>query len=849
MAASSDISAKELQRRDFILNGNLWKVVFVLMFPLFLYTIFNYVYSIIDTIMCAGISTDAVNAVGALSQVTNMISALGAGLASGGSIMIAREIGKKDYERARKLASTVLTYVMIIALATCAIIIPLAEPLLHFANVADRSIAVGKNYFIISVATTAIVMFNTVYLGIEKAKGSMTGITLLNMAVVIVKVALNAIFLYGFGLADMMYVSLATLIANATLSIYIVIRLASKHYLFHFSFHAIDWTRYTLSKTTFLSFPIFLGKFIFSLGKVVINGLCKNYGDNVVGALGVSNNMGGAITNPISSVQDSESAIISTNLGAKKTKRAIDTFYIGLVYALAIAVIGVVLISVFDTPITMFFARKAGDGIADPEQAAAAVSLYASHISQVFFYEKMGIITLAINDAVLGLLYGFGYTRLSMIINIARVFLFRIPSFLIAQACLGTDPEAGYLVAGISMGASNIAIGLVAIVAIVIVISGLNRRERSKAMAKTLSQEETQALEGYIQGQIASFTHYKADGAWCYEDGVMLEGAYQLYRATRNKKYLDFCIHYYEENIAEDGSLKGFDVAKHSSDDFQSAHTLFFIDSIHHEEKFSKALTLLRSALVEQPRTQSGSFWHKGRYPNQVWLDGLYMAEPYYALEATRSSSLKMRKDVLKQFTNVEKYNYDPSSHLFYHAFDETKSLFWADKTNGRSPNIWLRSVGWLAMASVDVAGIYRDNGYFLSVLPLKRILKEVFQGIDPYQDKVTHLWKDLPLVDNPKNYLETSGSLMLAYSKMKGARLRFLPYEMMAEGVSVFEGVVRYSLKDNHLNNIVQVSGLDGTKRDGSVAYYLSEKVVADDSKGVGPLMMAYAEYLSLPY
>src|SRR5574344_1795803 len=135
LAGAQEISAKELKRRDFIVNGNLWKVVFVLMLPLFLYTIFNYVYSIIDTIMCAGISKEAVNAVGALAQVTNMISALGAGLASGGSIMIAREIGKKDYARAQKLASTVFAYVAVIALLTCAIVIPLSEPLLRMNGI------------------------------------------------------------------------------------------------------------------------------------------------------------------------------------------------------------------------------------------------------------------------------------------------------------------------------------------------------------------------------------------------------------------------------------------------------------------------------------------------------------------------------------------------------------------------------------------------------------------------------------------------------------------------------------------------------------------------------------------
>ena len=153
------------------------------------------------------------------------------------------------------------------------------------------------------------------------------------------------------------------------------------------------------------------------------------------------------------------------------------------------------------------------------------------------------------------------------------------------------------------------------------------------------------------------------------------------------------------------------------------------------------------------------------------------------------------------------------------------------------------------AMADVDVASIFRDNGYYFHYHFLKKQLQETFTGLLPYQDKETHLWKDLPLIDDPKNYLEVSGSLMMAYAAMKGARLGFLPFENMTEGSAIFEGAVHYAFHDSHLGHIVQVSGLDADKRDGSIAYYLSEPVVEDDAKGVGPFMMAYAEYLSMPY
>ena len=378
MTSSSAVTAKELKRRDFILNGNLWKVVASLALPLFFFAIFNYIYSIIDTIMCSGLSKAAVNAVSPLNQVTNLISAIGNGLSAGGSILIAREIGRKDYEKAKKLSTTVFTLAFAFALLTDLIVIPLHIPLLRAFRITEESIAIGRVYFIFSVLTQSLIMVDTVYLGVEKASGNTLTITLLNLGVVVIKVLLNVLFLYAFHLKDMMYVSLATLLANACLFVYVIFRLASGKYLFHYSFKYLGFDRHNLRKITFISFPIFLGKFIFSLGKVVINALAKEYGNDVVGALGVSNNMGGSVTNPLSSIEDSSSAIISQNLGAGNVKRAIDTFYVSLVYELAIAITGVILVTVFDTPITRFFARSAG--------SEEEITEFANHISQVFFF-------------------------------------------------------------------------------------------------------------------------------------------------------------------------------------------------------------------------------------------------------------------------------------------------------------------------------------------------------------------------------------------------------------------------------------------------------------------------------
>lgn len=840
-ASSADISAKELKRRDFILNGNLWKVVAYLAFPLFFFAIFNYIYSIIDTIMCSGLSKAAVNAVSPLNQVTNLISAIGNGLSAGGSILIAREIGRKDFEKAKKLSSTVFTLAFFFALLTDLIVIPLHIPILRAFRITEESIAIGRVYFIFSVLTQSLIMVDTVYLGVEKASGNTLSVTLLNFGVVIIKVLLNVLFLYGLNWKDMMYVSLATLIANACLFLFVLGRLASKKYLFHYSFQHLGFDKHNVRKITLISFPIFLGKFIFSLGKVVINALAKDYGNDVVGALGVSNNMGGSVTNPLSSIEDSSSSIISQNLGAGKIKRAINTFYISLVYELAIAVTGVILITVFDTPITRFFARSAGS-----EEEIAA---FASHISQVFFYEKMGIITLALNSCVLGLLYGFGYTKLSMVLNIARVFVFRIPSFLICQYGFASQLD-GYQTAGISMGVSNICIGIVAIIVAIVVLARIKKKNALKEGEKKLTKEECETLEKSFKDYLSSFSHYKKTGAFCYEDGVVLRGAYCLYKANHDKDYLNFCLNYYEKNVKEDGEVNILD--DRSIDDLQAGTTLYDINLIHHEDKFDKALLNLKNRLFAIPRTKdSGSFWHKARYPEQIWLDGLYMGMPFYSRIANTKlvpDPKKAREDILLQFNNVEKYNRNPDDGCYYHCYDATKSMPWADKKTGRSPNVWLRSVGWLLMASVDCASVFEEEGHGKEKKEMIEHLKNVLSSMDKYEDE-NHLWKDLPLIDDAKNYEETSGSLMIAYSKMKGARKGYLPYTEMKEGIDIFEAVIKRYFHDGKLGNICLVSGLDAERRNGSVEYYLSEPVVENDAKGMGPLMMAYSEYIASSY
>ena len=255
--------------------------------------------------------------------------------------------------------------------------------------------------------------------------------------------------------------------------------------------------------------------------------------------------------------------------------------------------------------------------------------------------------------------------------------------------------------------------------------------------------------------------------------------------------------------------------------------------------------------LRSHPRTKCNNFWHKQIYPNQIWLDGLYMAQPFYMDYETRFHGKENYNDIINQFENVRKYLFNEEKGLYYHGFDESRLQPWADKTTGLSQNFWLRSMGWYLMALVDTMSLMSKE-IFEHYKTLEGLLKEAVKGMLPYQDKNTNLFYqliDLPEVEG--NYLETSGSAMIGYTLLKACRLGYISKEKYQEiGVSILNGLLEYKLKevDGKLKLVdhCAVAGLGpGDKRDGSVAYYLSEPIVANDLKGVGAFFMLYAEYL----
>lgn len=338
---------------------------------------------------------------------------------------------------------------------------------------------------------------------------------------------------------------------------------------------------------------------------------------------------------------------------------------------------------------------------------------------------------------------------------------------------------------------------------------------------------------------------------WNYIDGCMILAILETYKTTKEEKYLKFADAYIDYRVKEDGTITGYSVEKYNLDDINAGKTLFELYDLTGKEKYRKAIDLIYSQLEGQPRTKEGNFWHKKIYPNQVWLDGLYMAQPFYMEYETRFHEKQNYKDIFQQFFIVAEKMRDEKTGLYYHAYDSSREMFWCDKETGLSKNFWLRALGWYSMALLDT--LYKaDSSYGEEYEKLKQIFMDLMDSMLKFQDESGMWYQVVNLGGKEKNYLETSGSAIMAYSLLKGTRLGFLPEKYREYGKKAFDGICEKYLSTEEgkmsLGGICLVAGLGGpNKRDGSYEYYMSEPIVKDDAKGVGPFLLAYTELRKL--
>ena len=393
-----------------------------------------------------------------------------------------------------------------------------------------------------------------------------------------------------------------------------------------------------------------------------------------------------------------------------------------------------------------------------------------------------------------------------------------------------------------------------------IYLNGNCQIEWSNAIAKTVmdNYKDSMVVKKFLNhliqdnqikpGESLEQAQLKRPAVWNYEMGVVLTGIQRLWEITRDEKYRNYIKKIIDHFITEDGSIRTYNLEEYNFDNIPAGRQLLFLYEEFKEEKYKKAADLLRKQLAWQPRNKVGGFWHKLKYPYQMWLDGLYMAAPFYANHSAINKQTKDFDDIINQFVWMEKYSRDSATGLLYHGWDESHLQQWADPKTGKSPEFWNRAMGWYFMGLVDVLDyIPKDHPRRVELL---QIVNRLVTAVLRFQDKPSGVWWQITNKANQEgNYLESSGTAMFVFGLAKSINKGYIPKSYHSVVMKAYNGMVKtFVVKDSsgnvHYINAVSGAGLGGNPyRSGSYLYYVSEPKRDDDLKAIGPFIQACIE------
>ena len=344
---------------------------------------------------------------------------------------------------------------------------------------------------------------------------------------------------------------------------------------------------------------------------------------------------------------------------------------------------------------------------------------------------------------------------------------------------------------------------------------------------------------------------------WDYTAGLFTLSLLKLNEKVPDPRYVKFAENAIGSFISPDGKIQTYNRNEYQLDALNPGKTALVLWELKldHDGRYFNAVRNLASQLESQPRTPDGGFWHKQRYTNQMWLDGIYMASPFYAAHANFLMDPNYAyNEVAKQIRLIDQHTYDSKTGLNYHGWDAAKIQSWANPETGCSSNFWGRAIGWYGMALVDTLDFFPTN--HPARAGILATLQKLCAGVVKHQDPSSGLWWQVVDQGNRSgNYLEATASAMFVYTLAKGVNKNYLPRAYVPAVLKGYQGIVEKLIKVDtngqvNLTQCCQVAGLGsyGHARDGSFNYYVSEPIVENDLKGVGPFILAGIELQGLP-
>ena len=341
----------------------------------------------------------------------------------------------------------------------------------------------------------------------------------------------------------------------------------------------------------------------------------------------------------------------------------------------------------------------------------------------------------------------------------------------------------------------------------------------------------------------------KTTPRWTYTHGLVSLAYLKLWKNTNDSRYYEYAKSYVNSLIDEKGTIKGYDLQRYNIDKINSGKILFLFYKETGDTRYKIAMDTLRKQLKDHPRVEAGGFWHKKRYPHQMWLDGIYMGAPFYAQYGLEFNEPENFDDIINQILLIEEKTRDKKTGLLYHAWDESKQQKWSNPVTGCSPHFWGRAMGWFAMALVDVLDYIPEEHPRRS--EIIAVLQRLAEAIVKVQEEETGLWYQvLDQGEREGNYIEGSVSSMFTYTLLKAVKKGYIDKSYLENAFIAYEGIIKHLIKSDAggkvtITPVCAVAGLGSNPyRDGSYEYYINEMKRDNDPKATGPFIMASILY-----
>ena len=435
----------ESEFREKSLSSNVYLLIIQVGTPLAVFALFASLFSLLDTIMASHIGTIDVSTVAYMNQLRMILNSIGTGIGTGSMILINRAYGAGDKAKTNELTNTLVRLLLILSLIFL-LMIPFVPAILRLIKTPEEFISEGSAYFRILITATVVNFVNLIYINVEKSRGRTGVILVANLSMMVIKLIFSALFVYILdkGIA---YIALSTLISYSACAIYALPHLFNRNSIFCIRPSLVFHTKKGYSKSLLsLSFPVAVEDSTFSLGKVIVNSIASSYGAEMIGALGISNNVSGLAASFENGFSDASSSIVSQNYGAGKCRRAIKVYIANIIITFIASLFALGVLYAFSDKLIPIFATSR-NGFNEG---------FMETIRRIFIYDSLSCFGIAFNGAGMDFLLGLGKTKVTLVLNFLKIFVFRIPVLFILQMFISDGATA----LGIMMMISNCGVAI-----------------------------------------------------------------------------------------------------------------------------------------------------------------------------------------------------------------------------------------------------------------------------------------------------------------------------------------------------------------------------------------------------